>query len=292
MRNLHHAARDYAKSPMNVYWEMTQACSLACRHCRAEAISTAHPRELNFKESVAFLRQIPEFGEPPPQLILTGGDPLARTDLYDLIDEARKLRIGVSITPAATPALTRDVMLRLKQHGVEGLGLSLDGSNAERHDSIRGMPGTFDRTIQALRWAQELEMPVQVNTLAAAETAEDMHCDLRSTETVRHRPLEPVFPDSRRARKGSSPAVAGRWRKTHALDPRDFAGSILHCGNDRGSVVPARDARTDASRGDDGRADPAKRRDTQLWNPRRPWRPVRFEHRRYLSSGIPAVSRG
>src|SRR5450631_4401028 len=174
MGHVRHAARDYTQSPLNVYWEMTQACALACRHCRAEAISTAHPRELSFEESVAFLRQIPAFGEPLPQLILTGGDPLARTDLYDLIDEACKLRIGVSITPAATPALTCDVMLRLKQHGVEGLGLSLDGSNAERQESIRCVPGTFDRTIQALRWAQELEMPVQVNTLAAAETAEDM----------------------------------------------------------------------------------------------------------------------
>src|ERR1022692_846101 len=143
MGHPHHAVRDYAKSPMNVYWEMTQACALACRHCRAEAISTAHPLELNFDQSVAFLRQIPEFGEPLPQLILTGGDPLARSDLYALIDEARELRIGVSITPAATPALTHEKMLRLKQHGVEGLGLSLDGSSAERHDSIRGVPGTF-----------------------------------------------------------------------------------------------------------------------------------------------------
>jgi AdoMet-dependent heme synthase len=159
---------------MNVYWEMTQACALACRHCRAEAISTAHPGELSFEESVAFLRQIPEFGKPLPQLILTGGDPLARTDLHELIDEARKLGIDVSITPAATSALTREVLLRLKQHGVAGLGLSLDGSSAERHDSIRGVPGTFDRTIQALRWAQELEMPVQVNTLVASETAADM----------------------------------------------------------------------------------------------------------------------
>jgi len=159
---------------MNVYWDMTQACALACRHCRAEAISKAHPGELSFEESVAFLRQIPEFGEPLPQLILTGGDPLARTDLYELIDEARKLDIDVSITPAATPALTREVLLRLKQRGVAGLGLSLDGSSAERHDSIRGVPGTFDRTIQALRWALELEMPVQVNTLVASETAAGM----------------------------------------------------------------------------------------------------------------------
>ena len=171
---LRHSPRDYARTPLNIYWEMTQACALACRHCRAEACPTAKPGELSFAEGVAFLRQIPEFGEPMPQLILTGGDPLMRADLYELIDEARRLGIGVSITPAATPALTREVLVRLQQHGVEGLGLSLDGPTAERHDSIRGVPGTFDLTMQAVRWAQELGMPLQVNTLAAAETAADI----------------------------------------------------------------------------------------------------------------------
>jgi radical SAM protein len=170
----HHKPRDYAKTPLNIYWEMTQACPLACRHCRASAVPFAHPDELSYEEGVAFLRQIPEFGEPLPQLILTGGDPLARPDLYELIDEARRLSIGVSITPAASPALTREVLVRLQEHGVEGLGLSLDGSTAERHDSIRGIQGTFDRTIQAIRWAQELRMPLQVNTLVASETAPDV----------------------------------------------------------------------------------------------------------------------
>jgi radical SAM protein with 4Fe4S-binding SPASM domain len=170
----HHKVRDYAQTPLNVYWEMTQACPLACRHCRAEAVPTPHPHELNFLESVAFLRQLPEFGAPLPQLILTGGDPLERADLYELIDEARSLGIGVSITPAASPALTRDVLVRLQLHGVEGLGLSLDGYSAARHDSIRGVAGTCDRTLQAIRWAQELGMPLQVNTLVAAETAADI----------------------------------------------------------------------------------------------------------------------
>ena len=169
----HHTPRDYAKNPMNIYWEMTQSCALACRHCRAEAISTPHPMELNFAESLAFLRQIPDFDAPLPQLILTGGDPLARADLYELIDQARAMGISLSITPAATPALTRAVLVRLQEHGVDGLGLSLDGSTADRHDSIRGVPGTFDLTMQALGWAQELKMPVQVNTLASAETAHD-----------------------------------------------------------------------------------------------------------------------
>lgn len=170
----HQVSRDYTQTPLNVYWEMTQACPLACRHCRAEAVPHADPAQLSFDESVAFLRQLPEFGSPMPQLILTGGDPLQRGDLLALVDEARRLGIGVSITPAASPALTRERLVELKAHGVEGLGLSLDGSTAERHDGIRGIPGTFERTMQAMAWAQELEMPLQVNTLVAEETADDL----------------------------------------------------------------------------------------------------------------------
>jgi radical SAM protein len=147
---------------------------LACRHCRAEAVPEPHPNELTFEEGVAFLQQISEFGNPLPQLILTGGDPLVRRGLYELIGEARKLGIGVSITPAATPVLTKDVVARLKDHSVEGLGLSLDGSTMERHDAIRGVPGTFERTVQAMGWAQDLGLPLQVNTLVAAETAGDV----------------------------------------------------------------------------------------------------------------------
>jgi len=170
----HHILRDYAQTPLNIYWEMTQACALACRHCRATAMPDANPRELTFEESVAFLRQIPQFGAPMPQLILTGGDPLARPDLFLLIEEAGRLGIGVSITPAATPALTHEVLARLKAHGVDGLGLSLDGSTASRHDSIRGVTGTFHRTLEAMKWAGDLKIPLQVNTLVSDETAGDV----------------------------------------------------------------------------------------------------------------------
>ena len=169
-----HAPRDYARTPLNIYWEMTQACALACRHCRAEAMPQPHPDELSLEEGLAFLDQIRDFGEPMPHLILTGGDPLNRPDLFRVIDEARSRGIGVSITPAATSALTFDVLRKLKEHGIDGLGLSLDGSDASRHDSIRGVAGTFDRTMQAIAWGEALEIPIQVNTLAAAETADDI----------------------------------------------------------------------------------------------------------------------
>lgn len=166
--------RDYAQTPHNVYWEMTQACGLACRHCRAEAMAEPASRELTMDEGFSLLHQIKRFGPPLPQLILTGGDPLLRQDLFALMEEARDLDIRVSITPAATPALTRETLVRLKQHGLESIGLSLDGSSAERHDSVRGVPGTFERTLNAMRWAAELGLPIQINTLAAAETAADL----------------------------------------------------------------------------------------------------------------------
>lgn len=165
---------DFSRNPMIVYWEMTQACGLACRHCRADAVLQKHPRELTHAESCALLEQIAAFGEPLPHLILTGGDPLMRPDLYDLIDAAQALGIAVSITPAVTPALTREVMEKLKAHGVQSIGLSLDGSSPARHEAVRGVPGCFAWTMEAARCAAEFELPVQINTLVAAETADDL----------------------------------------------------------------------------------------------------------------------
>jgi MoaA/NifB/PqqE/SkfB family radical SAM enzyme len=92
------------KRPSTSIGKSREACTLACRHCRAEASPNADPNQLTFDQGIALLRQIKDFGDPLPQLILTGGDPLARPDLFELIDEANKLGIGVSITPATTPA--------------------------------------------------------------------------------------------------------------------------------------------------------------------------------------------
>lgn len=169
-----HAPRNYALTPLNVYWELTRACALACRHCRAEAQPLPHPRELSHAEGLRLIEQVAGFGDPLPQLILTGGDPLARADLLELVDAARARGIPVSITPSATPSLTRARLVELKAHGVEALGLSLDASSAEQHDAIRGIPGTFAHTLAAMDWAAELELPLQVNTLVSAETAADL----------------------------------------------------------------------------------------------------------------------
>ncbi len=166
--------RDFSRNPMLVYWEMTQACGLACKHCRAEAMPAPHPLELTSVESKRLLAQIAAFGSPLPHLILTGGDPLSRRDVYQVIEGACSLGLEVSITPSATPELTNAALDKLKAHGIQSLGLSLDGSCAARHDAIRAVPGTFDRTINAAQHAGKLGLPIQVNTLVAEETVEDL----------------------------------------------------------------------------------------------------------------------
>jgi AdoMet-dependent heme synthase len=170
----HGTQRDYSRAPMIVYWEMTQACALACKHCRAEAIPRCHPQELSHQQSRELLQQLVEFDGPAPHLILTGGDPLTRADLFELIDEAQRLGIGVSITPSATPALTPEMIGKLKAHGIQALGLSLDGSTAQRHEAVRGVSGCFELTVRAARAAAELEVPIQINTLVSEETADDL----------------------------------------------------------------------------------------------------------------------
>jgi radical SAM protein len=165
---------NFSKNPMLVYWEMTQACALACKHCRAEAMPGPHALELTSMESLGLLCQIAAFGDPLPHLILTGGDPLSRKDLFQVIGDARGLGLQVSITPSVTPALTAEALCQLKASGIQSLGLSLDGSSAVRHDAIRAIPGCFDLTMAVAREAGRLGLPIQVNTLVAEETADDL----------------------------------------------------------------------------------------------------------------------
>jgi radical SAM protein with 4Fe4S-binding SPASM domain len=161
-------------APLRVYWETTRACGLACRHCRAEASPNAHPRELTPKEGRRLLDQLAVFGEPKPHLILTGGDPLERADLFDLISYARSLGFDVSVSPSATPRLTPNVIRRLASAGVAAASLSIDGSTSARHDTLRGVPGCFDRTVAAAHAAYDASLMLQINTLVSAETVDDM----------------------------------------------------------------------------------------------------------------------
>ena len=168
------ASLRFDRAPRRVYWEVTRACDLACRHCRAEASPEPDPTELSPEEGLRLISELAEFGSPLPHLVLTGGDPLKRPDLFTLIAAARHRGFGVSVAPSATPLLDAEVIARLKAAGVEAISLSLDGSDAVRHDALRRIDGCFQRTLAAARACAAVGLPFQVNTLVSEETLDDL----------------------------------------------------------------------------------------------------------------------
>lgn len=164
----------FSRAPMLVYWETTRACGLACRHCRAAAIPARSPDELATEEGFALLDRLTAFGRPYPHVVFTGGDPLRRPDLEMLVAAATSRGIGTSLAPAATAELTPERLRALRAAGIQTMSLSLDGSTAARHDAFRGVEGTFVATLQAVGWAHDVGLPLQVNTLVTDETLPDL----------------------------------------------------------------------------------------------------------------------
>jgi radical SAM protein len=156
-------------APVRVYWELTRACPLTCRHCRAEAINARAPDELTTEQCRRVLDELAA-AEPAPHVIFTGGDPLQRPDLLDLIRHGVSRRLRIAIAPSATTALTRPVIDELRAAGVEAISLSLDGPTAATHDAMRGVAGCFEWTLTAARHVVSAGIPLQINTLVTAET--------------------------------------------------------------------------------------------------------------------------
>lgn len=154
---------DFAHSPLVVFYEVTQACDLVCQHCRACAQPLPAPNELLPEQSLRLMEQFAAFPKPP-LVVLTGGDPLKRADLFDLIRYASRLGLNVAVTPAATPLVTGEALDKLQEAGVVRLAISLDGATAESHDTLRGVPGSFQRTFEILQASQDRGIPAQVNT--------------------------------------------------------------------------------------------------------------------------------
>jgi len=153
--------------PINVYFESTIACDLACKHCRAEAISERSSSELNTDEVKDFLRDVKELGS---HLIISGGDPLKRDDLFEILSCAKEIKLPFGVTPTTSPLATYQTIKKMKQLGIFALGISLDGATEESQDSFRGVDGTFKNSVRVLDYAKELNIPVQVNTTCTKKT--------------------------------------------------------------------------------------------------------------------------
>jgi AdoMet-dependent heme synthase len=173
---------DFNERPYIVIWETTQACDLACVHCRACAQPARNPFELSTTEAKALIDQIAEM--QVPVFVLTGGDPLKRPDIYELVEYASGRGVHTSMTPSATPLLTREAIAALKERGLARLAVSLDGSTAEIHDAFRRVNGSYRCTLDAIRWARELGLPVQINTTITRRNLGDFDAMVSLLETL------------------------------------------------------------------------------------------------------------
>ncbi|HWR37520.1 MAG TPA: TIGR04053 family radical SAM/SPASM domain-containing protein [Clostridia bacterium] len=153
---------NFDERPFIVIWETTQACDLACLHCRACAQPLRNALELSTVEAKRLIDEIAEM--QAPVFVMTGGDPLKRPDIFDLVRYGAEHGVRTSLTPSATPLLTREAIVQLKEAGLSRLAVSLDGPRAEIHDAFRRVPGSYQWTLNAVRWAREIGLPVQINT--------------------------------------------------------------------------------------------------------------------------------
>lgn len=155
-------AVDFKHGPCVVIWETTRACALKCVHCRAEAIDRRDPDELDTRQAFSLLEEIRRFG--CPLMVLTGGDPLRRPDLEDIVEYGTGIGLPMAVTPSGTYEVTPEKIGRLKQKGLRRVALSLDGPRPDVHDEIRGVTGSYRWTMDIIRWAGDVRLPVQINT--------------------------------------------------------------------------------------------------------------------------------
>jgi radical SAM protein len=172
----------FARAPFIAIWETTRACALACVHCRAEAIARRHPDELTTEEAKRLIERVRAFGDPPPILVLTGGDPLRRPDLAELVAHGTSLGLTVSLTPSGTAAATEARLTALRDAGLARIAVSLDGATEPAHDAFRRVKGSHRFTMRIIERARALGLPLQINTTVCRQTVGDLPALARQME--------------------------------------------------------------------------------------------------------------
>lgn len=203
---------EFDKRPLLVFWESTRACPLSCKHCRANAILKPLPGELATWEAKALMEQVAEFGKPYPELIVTGGDPLMRLDLLELLDYAKSLGLRASLAPAISRALFESIPeLKGRAHGAS---VSLDGLK-DAHEELRGSPGLFEATLEAVKALQSAGIKVQINTVVWRKSLRQLPDVLRLIYDLGVRVWEVFFL-----------VETGRAVKALDISPREYEDAV------------------------------------------------------------------
>jgi len=154
-----------------IAWESTRACQYACVHCRAQAQKQADPNQLSTQEALHLMDQIAEVCKPI--LIISGGDPLQRRDIFEVAAYANELGMRVVMSPSGSN-ITPQVITKMKTSGIKMISLSLDGSTAQIHDSFRQTPGAFELALRNINHSKNEGLPFRINTTVTKHNLDDI----------------------------------------------------------------------------------------------------------------------
>ncbi|AWR98048.1 TIGR04053 family radical SAM/SPASM domain-containing protein [Acidianus sulfidivorans JP7] len=160
----------FERAPHLVFWEVTKSCPLTCKHCRADSIKNPLPDELSTSEGKRLLENIAEFGKVV--IVFTGGDPLNRNDIFELMDYAKSLGLIVSIAPAPSYHLNEETVRTISNYA-RYMSISLDGAKESTHDWLRGF-GSYKYAIKGIELGLKYGLQTQVNTLVWRKSYEEL----------------------------------------------------------------------------------------------------------------------
>jgi len=167
--------------PRLIFWEVTKGCNLRCIHCRATATELSSPTDLPTKKALEIIDQIVTMSNPI--LVLSGGEPLYRSDIFQLARYAGDKGLRVALATNGT-LVTKEVARMIADSGIKRVSISLDGSDAATHDSFRGIPGAFEAALYGFRNLKEVGMSVQINMTIARHNAEQLPRVLELAKTI------------------------------------------------------------------------------------------------------------
>lgn len=144
-----------------VAWEVTRSCNLSCRHCRASSKLGPYPNELTTQECFKVIDDIVSFSNPI--IILTGGEPLLRKDIFEIAEYGNKKGLRMVMAPNGT-LLTDENIQKIIASGIRRISISLDGPDAASHDNLRQVPGAFEQACEGIRRAKKAGLEFQINT--------------------------------------------------------------------------------------------------------------------------------
>ncbi len=157
--------------PRLIFWEVTKGCNLRCIHCRATASELASPNDLPKTKALSLIREVSQYANPI--LVLSGGEPLYRADLFELARSATDLGLRVALATNGT-LVSKEIARKIVESGVRRVAISLDGADAATHDAFRGIPGAFAGALRGFRNLKELGLPLQINMTIVRRNAHQL----------------------------------------------------------------------------------------------------------------------